>query len=74
MLQLKTYSYKKLLFVFVGSRREYLIPDRNKYVNVGQTFLKNYMQLVIRTCHKHDALATGGMAAKLLPQNTKSEE
>lgn len=32
------------------------------------------MQMVIKICHKHNALATGGMVSKILPQDTKSEE
>uniref|UniRef100_A0A336LLQ2 malate synthase n=1 Tax=Culicoides sonorensis TaxID=179676 RepID=A0A336LLQ2_CULSO len=55
------WDYSASIIQKFGHQKEYLIPDRSKYVNVGQTFLKNYMQLVIRTCHKHNALATGGM-------------
>lgn len=50
-----------------GKRDAYLLPDRNKYVNMGQPFLRNYMRLLINICHKRGALATGGMAAKVLP-------
>uniref|UniRef100_A0A336MWR3 malate synthase n=1 Tax=Culicoides sonorensis TaxID=179676 RepID=A0A336MWR3_CULSO len=68
------WDYSASIIQKFGHQKEYLIPDRSKYVNVGQTFLKNYMQLVIRTCHKHNALATGGMVAKILPCNSKSDE
>lgn len=30
------------------------------------------MDLVIKTCHNRCALATGGMAAQLLPEDTNS--
>ena len=45
----------------------FLLPDRQKYVNVNKKFLRSYMQLVVRVCHKRGAHATGGMAANLLP-------
>ncbi|XP_055499500.1 malate synthase-like [Leucoraja erinacea] len=50
-----------------GHRREFILPDRSKYVNIEKMFLKSYMDLLIKTCHKRGALATGGMAALLLP-------
>ncbi|XP_073954725.1 malate synthase-like [Choristoneura fumiferana] len=49
-----------------GSRREFLLPDRNKYVNMDRHFLSSYMRLVIATCHARAAPATGGMAAATL--------
>lgn len=52
---------------FPGHRREFILPDRSKYVNIEKMFLKSYMDLLIKTCHKRGALATGGMAALLLP-------
>ncbi|XP_032876466.1 malate synthase, glyoxysomal-like [Amblyraja radiata] len=52
-----------------GHRREFLLPDRSKYVNIEKMFLKSYMDLLIKTCHKRGALATGGMAALLLPRD-----
>ncbi|XP_063701919.1 uncharacterized protein LOC134831994 [Culicoides brevitarsis] len=67
------WDYSASIIQKFGHNEEYLIPDRNKYVNVGKTFLKNYMKLVVRVCHDHGALATGGMVAKLLPKDTKTE-
>ncbi|XP_059496339.1 malate synthase-like isoform X2 [Stegostoma tigrinum] len=55
-----------------GCRREFLLPDRSKYVNMEKHFLKHYMDLLVKTCHKRGALATGGMAALLLPQDKGS--
>ncbi|XP_053317179.1 malate synthase-like [Spea bombifrons] len=57
-----------------GHRLEFLLPDRSKYVNMEKLFLKSYMDLLVQTCHRRGALATGGMAALLLPENKESEE
>uniref|UniRef100_A0A674MFZ4 malate synthase n=1 Tax=Takifugu rubripes TaxID=31033 RepID=A0A674MFZ4_TAKRU len=56
-----------------GHRRDFLLPDRSKYVNMEKRFLRSYMDLLVQTCHRRGALATGGMAALLLPQNTHSD-
>ncbi|KAK3564458.1 hypothetical protein QTP86_022630, partial [Hemibagrus guttatus] len=50
-----------------GHRVEFLLPDRSKYVNMEKRFLRSYMDLLVQTCHRRGALATGGMAALLLP-------
>ena len=50
-----------------------MLPDRGKYVSMDKHFLKSYMDLVIQTCHKRGALATGGMSALLLPSGDKME-
>ncbi|KAK7075803.1 Malate synthase [Halocaridina rubra] len=49
-----------------GHRKDFILPDRNKYVNMQRHFLRSYMDLVIHVCHKHGAHATGGMAATIL--------
>lgn len=36
-------------------------------------FLRSYMDLLVQTCHRRGALATGGMAALLLPQDRDSD-
>nr|XP_019934855.1 PREDICTED: malate synthase, glyoxysomal-like [Paralichthys olivaceus] len=56
-----------------GHRQAFLLPDRRKYVNIDTTFLRSYMDLLIQTCHRRGALATGGMSAFLLPQDPLSE-
>uniref|UniRef100_A0A182TUT4 malate synthase n=2 Tax=Anopheles melas TaxID=34690 RepID=A0A182TUT4_9DIPT len=61
------WDYCASIIAKFGWKREFLLPDRNKYVNMGQPFLRNYMRLLINVCHKRGALATGGMAAKILP-------
>lgn len=61
------WDYSASIISKFGNNHKFLIPDRNKYVNVSKTFLSAYMRLVINISHKHGALATGGMAAKILP-------
>uniref|UniRef100_A0A8C9VGU3 malate synthase n=1 Tax=Scleropages formosus TaxID=113540 RepID=A0A8C9VGU3_SCLFO len=51
-----------------GHRAAFLLPDRSKYVNMEKRFLRSYMDLLVQTCHRRGALATGGMAALLLPR------
>ncbi|KAI1883739.1 hypothetical protein AGOR_G00234650 [Albula goreensis] len=55
-----------------GHRLAFLLPDRSKYVNMEKPFLKCYMDLLVQTCHRRGALATGGMAALLLPRDKNS--
>ncbi|XP_028816257.1 malate synthase-like isoform X2 [Denticeps clupeoides] len=55
-----------------GHRPEFVLPDRSKYVNMEKHFLKTYMDLLVQTCHRRGALATGGMVALLLPENKDS--
>ena len=50
-----------------GHREAFLLPDRSKYVNMEKRFLRSYMDLLVQTCHRRGALATGGMAAPMLP-------
>uniref|UniRef100_A0A6I8PBR0 malate synthase n=1 Tax=Ornithorhynchus anatinus TaxID=9258 RepID=A0A6I8PBR0_ORNAN len=56
-----------------GHRAQFLLPDRSKYVNMEKLFLKSYMDLLVQTCHRRGALATGGMAALLLPTDQRSD-
>ncbi|XP_033829380.1 malate synthase-like [Periophthalmus magnuspinnatus] len=56
-----------------GHRKAFLLPDRSKYVNMEKRFLRSYMDLLVQTCHRRGALATGGMAALLLPRDTNSQ-
>lgn len=51
-----------------GNNKSFILPDRNKYVNMNRHFLKRYMELVVQISHKRGAHATGGMAALLLPE------
>ncbi|KAK2849575.1 hypothetical protein Q5P01_009409 [Channa striata] len=56
-----------------GHRPAFLLPDRSKYVNMEKHFLRSYMDLLVQTCHRRGALATGGMAALLLPHDPLSD-
>ncbi|XP_012711206.2 malate synthase-like isoform X1 [Fundulus heteroclitus] len=56
-----------------GYRRDFLLPDRSKYVNMEKRFLRSYLDLLVQTCHRRGALATGGMAALLLPQSQHAD-
>ncbi|KAG0710258.1 Malate synthase, glyoxysomal [Chionoecetes opilio] len=54
-------------------RGGFVLPDRNKYVNMQRHFLRSYMDLVVHTCHRRGAHATGGMAASILdPKDTNT--
>ncbi|XP_039748211.1 malate synthase-like isoform X2 [Pararge aegeria] len=60
------WDYCASIIAKFGDRKEFLLPDRNKYVNMDKKFLNSYMKLVVNTCHERGALATGGMAAAML--------
>lgn len=60
------WDYSASIIAKFGNSRDFIIPDRNKYVNVTKRFLSAYMRLVIATAHSRGALATGGMAAQIL--------
>lgn len=67
------WDYSASIISKFGNDMNYLIPDRNKYVNISQKFLFAYMRMVVATCHQHGALATGGMAAQILPPTEKGK-
>src|SRR6184192_2750948 len=46
------------------NRREFLLPDRAT-VTMERHFLKSYVELLIKTCHRRGAHAMGGMAAQI---------
>src|ERR1700726_3907991 len=46
------------------NRREFLLPDRAS-VTMERHFLKSYVDLLIKTCHRRGAHAMGGMAAQI---------
>lgn len=60
------WDYSASIIAKFGNNKDFIIPDRNKYVNVTKRFLSAYMRLVIATAHSRGALATGGMAAQTL--------
>ena len=46
------------------SRPEFILPDRAR-VTMDRHFLKSYVDLLIRTCHRRGIHAMGGMAAQI---------
>jgi malate synthase len=46
------------------NRRDFLLPDRAT-VTMERPFLKAYVDLLIKTCHRRGAHAMGGMAAQI---------
>ncbi len=46
------------------NHRDFLLPDRAA-VTMERHFLKSYVDLLIRTCHRRGAHAMGGMAAQI---------
>lgn len=50
---------------------EFLVPDRAQ-VTMGAPFMKAYSDLVIKTCHKREAFAMGGMAAQIPIKNDEA--
>lgn len=67
------WDYSASIIAKFGNSPEFLLPDRNKYVNVTKPFLSAYMRLVVATCHRRNALATGGMAAQMLPSGSGTD-
>ena len=46
------------------NRQDFLLPDRAS-VTMDRHFLKSYVDLLIKTCHRRGAHAMGGMAAQI---------
>ena len=46
------------------NRPDFMLPDRST-VTMDRHFLKSYVDLLIRTCHRRGAHAMGGMAAQI---------
>ena len=47
---------------------QYILPDRD-VVTMDRHFLKSYVNLLVKTCHKRGAHAMGGMAAQIPIKN-----
>ena len=59
------------IFSFIkklGHRPEFVLPDRAQ-VTMDKAFLKAYVDLLIKTCHRRGAHAMGGMAAQIPIKN-----
>jgi len=59
------FSYIKKLR---GNGTAFVLPDRSK-ITMAVPFMSNYAQLVVKTCHKRNAPAIGGMAAFIPVKN-----
>jgi malate synthase len=56
------------------NHRDFLLPDRAA-VTMERHFLKSYVDLLIKTCHRRGAHAMGGMAAQIpIRHDTKANE
>lgn len=51
-----------------GKRPDFLVPDRAR-VTMDRHFLNSYVQLLIKTCHRREIHAMGGMAAQIPIKN-----
>ncbi|KAF5300011.1 hypothetical protein FQR65_LT09267 [Abscondita terminalis] len=67
------WDYTASIICKFGDSSNYVIPDRNKYVDADRHFLKKYMELVVTTCHSRGAPATGGMSALLVTPESHIE-
>lgn len=56
-----------------GHRTDFLLPDRAR-VTMTAPFLRAYTELLVRTCHRRGAHATGGMAARLPGRDRAAHE
>ncbi|MBI4116024.1 MAG: malate synthase A [Candidatus Omnitrophica bacterium] len=46
------------------AKREFILPDRAQ-ITMDRAFLKAYVELLIKTCHRRNIHAMGGMAAQI---------
>ncbi len=53
------------------TRPEFVLPDRNK-VSMTVPFMRAYTELLVRTCHRREAFAMGGMSA-FIPSRKRPE-
>ncbi|XP_048481302.1 uncharacterized protein LOC119694354 isoform X2 [Plutella xylostella] len=67
------WDYCASIIAKLGSHPSFLLPDRNKYVNMSRHFLHSYASLVVATSHARGAAATGGMAAGVLPADPQAD-
>ena len=65
------------IFSFIKKFRNhasFVLPDRSE-VTMDKHFLKSYVELLIKTCHRRGAHAMGGMAAQIpIRDNTAANE
>jgi malate synthase len=51
-----------MIKTFRDNGRQFVLPDRNS-VTMTVPFMRAYTELLVKTCHRRDAFAIGGMAA-----------
>jgi len=60
------WDYSASFIARFAQRSDMIFPDRTKYVTMECGFMRNYMRLLVDTCHKRGAIATTGMAGLVL--------
>lgn len=65
------WDYAASIVAKFGTDASIVLPDRQKYLTLDQPFLKDLLRLLVATCHRRGALATGGMVAQLLRGDIK---
>lgn len=60
------WDYNASIIAKFGWDRRFLVYDR-KNINMTKPYMQTYMKMLIEICHRRRALATGGMAAQILP-------
>ena len=70
-LNLGRWDYMASLIDFMSEERDWILPDRNTIPH-DVAFFQNFRVLMPEICHKHGALAIGGMTA-LYPSRTDKE-
>ncbi len=54
------------------NHKNYVLPDR-AVITMDRHFMKSYVDLLVKTCHKRQAHAMGGMAAQIPIKNNPDE-
>src|SRR5580693_8630386 len=70
-LNLGRWDYMASLIDFMSEDPDWILPDRNS-IPYDVAFFQNFRTLMPEICHKHGALAIGGMTA-LFPSRTDAE-
>ena len=70
-LNLGRWDYMASLIDFMSEEKDWILPDRNTIPH-DVAFFQNFRVLMPEICHKHGALAIGGMTA-LYPSRTDTE-
>ncbi|KAL7692438.1 putative malate synthase [Plasmopara halstedii] len=60
------WDYTASIVVNFRHQVEFVLPDRQQYVSMQSSYLRNYMNLLISTCKRREAPATTGMVPFVL--------